>query len=350
MGTQPVVQDNPPRVESQPPQACGPFDDHPVVRNRARLPTPPIKAVFDIVARTVFQRDPGCSFIAHPRFGKTFAIRVLSQQLGQIYPDVPSLIVNAKDHPRYSEMTFYTDILENCKHSLASLSKVNARRTRLVNYFWTLAQARNSDRLVLFVDEAQNWAEPEFSCLRDLSNDLALLDVTLITILFGQTELAAIRTVLLQSKRTDLIGRFMMQQYEFHGLTSLSDLVETMTCYDDVDVSEYPEGSQLSYTAYFLPKAFQGGWRLASEAGRLWEQFRLVAQGHGGLHQVGMHWVAACIKNFFVKQIPLDHAALRGTDEDWNQSVIDSRFAISLGLTYDPAWQLPVNPSMRASE
>lgn len=322
------------------------FDEHPVIRDRARLPTPPVKAVFDVIERTIYQRDPGSSFIAHPRFGKTFAIQVLTKQVCATFPQVPVIIISAKGHARFSEVAFYTEILENCKHSFSGVGKVSARRSRLINYLWTLSQARNSDRIVLFIDEAQNWAEAEFSCLRDLSNDLALNDVRVIALLFGQTELASIRTVLLQSKRTDLIGRFMMQQFEFKGLTSLSDLVETMECYDDVEMSEYPEGSGICYSEYFLPAAFQGGWRLSKEAGRLWAQFEHAAREHGGLKQVGMHWVAACIRSFFVTHIGVDHTGLTGTDADWRQAVAASCFALSLGVTYDADLQLPVNASI----
>ncbi|WP_420473781.1 AAA family ATPase [Noviherbaspirillum sp. ST9] len=318
-------------------------DEHPVIRNRARLPTPPIRNAFNIVSRTVLQRDPGCCFIAHPRFGKTSAIRVLSKQLAHSFPAMPIVTINAKSHQRFSEATFYGELLTTCGHGAPTAGKIEARRSRFFNFVWALAQSRDSDRVLIFIDEAQNWHESEFSVLRDLSNDLSLeRDVILIAVFFGQPELASIRTALLQSARIDLIGRFMIQQHNFAGLATLAELVETMGYYDDPDVSEYPEGSGTSYSEFLLGAAFRSGWRLQNESGRLWKQFKDAAQPHGGLGQLGMHWVAASIRTFFVSQMEYDHPGLEGTDEDWENAVRASGFAQSLGVTYVFDDKLPV--------
>lgn len=337
-GTQPAIEPSVLRQGFNP-------DEHPVIRNRARLPTPPIRNAFNIVSRTVLQRDPGCCFIAHPRFGKTSAIRVMSKQLAQSFPKMPTVTVNAKSHPRFSEATFYGELLATCGHGAPTTGKIEARRLRFFNFLWALAHSRDSDRVLMFVDEAQNWHESELSVLRDLSNDLALeREINLIAVFFGQPELASLRTALLQSARIDLIGRFMIQQYNFSGLASLAELSETMGYYDDPEVSEFPEGSGISYSEFLLGKAFRGGWRLKNESGRLWKQFKNAAQPHGGLAQLGMHWVAASIRTFFVSQMEYDHPSLEGSDDEWESAVAASGFAYSLGVTYVPDDKLPVAP------
>ncbi len=308
---------------------------HPVVRSQIRLPTPAIRMAFDVLANTALQRAPGCCFHAHPRFGKTSAIDVLKQQLSQTFPEMPIYSISAVWHPRFSELVYMGELLAGCTHVISAAGKFEARRTRLLNFFWTQAKARGSDRIFRFIDEAHNWHEPQLTMLRDIANDLALHHgVKLIAALFGAPELAALRTGLIQSGRIDLIGRFMIQLYDFRGIGSLEELTTTMGFYDDAEVSEYPESSGRCYSEYLLPQAYASGWRLIQEAPRLWDQFRQAAQASGGLNEAGMQWVANSIRQFFLDQIEFDHPGLTGSASGWSTAVLLSGFKDSLGVTY----------------
>ena len=308
---------------------------HPVVCNQAHLPTPSIQRAYAEIAEIVAERDPGVSFVAFSRFGKTFAISVLADQLAANFPDVPVLSTNATEHKLFSELTFYSELLHGCTRAPVGQAKARDLRNRLVRYLWTLAESRRTDRIVLFVDEAQNWAEPELTALRDISNDLALFaGVVLLVNLFGAPSLANLRGALLQSGRTDLVGRFMVRQYEFQGITSILDLAATATCYDDVDISEYPVGSGVSFSEFFMPIAFRDGWRLEHEAELAWKSFQKAAQPHGGVKQIGMKWIALSIKRFLVTQSEWDRAGFRGTDKMWANAISRSGFVQTLGVTY----------------
>ncbi|MFZ6659045.1 AAA family ATPase [Undibacterium sp. TJN19] len=308
---------------------------HPVLRSQIRLPTPAIRTAFDILANTALQRAPGCCFHAFPRFGKTSAIEVLIEQLAQSFPEMPMYSINAVWHPRFSETIYMGELLSGCSHVMIATGKFEVRRTRLINYLWTQAKARSTDRIVMFIDEAQNWHEAELTMLRDVTNELAKHHgVQLIAVLFGAPELTTLRSTLIQSGRIDLIGRFMIQQYEFHGITRLDELVTIMGYYDNADISEYPAGSRRCYSEYLLPLAYGSGWRLQQEGPRLWDQFRKSAQGSGGLDDVGMLWVTDSIRQFFLDQIEFDHPGLTGTSNDWASAVLRSGFKDSLGVTY----------------
>lgn len=308
---------------------------HPVLRSQIRLPTPAIRMAFDVLANTALQRAPGCCFHAHPRFGKTSAIEVLVQQLAQTFPDTPIYSISAVWHPRFSELVFMGELLSGCTHVMSAVGKFEARRTRLINFLWTQAKARGSDRILMFIDEAQNWQEPQLTMLRDIANELALHhQVQLIAVLFGAPELAALRTTLVQSNRIDLIGRFMIQLYVFRGITCLEEQITTMSFYDNAEVSEYPAGSGRCYSEFLLPQAYASGWRLQQEGPRLWEQFRLAAQASGGLGEVGMLWVADSIRHFFLDHIEFDHPGLAGTAKSWASAVVRAGFKDSLGVTY----------------
>lgn len=308
---------------------------HPVINSDIKLPTPAIRRAYDAIANIALQRAPGCCFHAFPRFGKTSAIELLTAQLVEAFPDMPIFSVSAEWHGRFSELVYFGELLVACSHVMATAGKGEARRTRLLQYLWSQAKTRGSDRILFFIDEAQNWNEPELTTLRDVSNQLALRHgIKLIAVLFGAPGIVALRSSLILSGRIDLIGRFMVQQYEFKGVTSLDELILTMGYYDDAEVSEYPEGSKQSYSEFLLRKAYRSGWRLSQEAPRLWEQFRLAAQESGGLGQVGMQWVAESIRHFFVGQIEFDHPGLKGDPTVWNLAVKQSGFKDSLGVVY----------------
>lgn len=314
---------------------------HPVVRNKAHLPTPPIQRAYLEISEAVAERDAGISFVAFSRFGKTFAIQVLADQLKASFPDVPVLCTNAKEHSRFNEATFFSEVLEGCTRTPVARDRAPALRNRLLRFLWSLAESNNSDRIVLFVDEAQNWTEPELTTLRDISNDLVLLaDVQLIVNLFGAPALANTRGALLQAGRTDLVGRFMVRQFEFQGIASESDLKATMRCYDDVNISEYPAHSCASYSEFFMPLAFRDGWRLEHEAPLLWECFQTIAMPHGGVKQIGMRWVASTIRKFLMGNCEWDRAGFRCEAKGWNAALIRSGFAQTLGVTYSSAAQL----------
>jgi hypothetical protein len=327
------------------------LDSHPVIRNQAYLPTEPIKLAYTEISETVAERDPGVSFVAHSRFGKTFAISVLSDQLAQAFPNVPILCANANGHSRFTEWIFYAELLEGCMRGPIAQGKPTALRNKLFRFLWTLAASKGSDRIVLFVDEAQNWSEPELSALRDLSNDLALLaKVLLIVNLFGAPALANTRTALLQAGRTDLVGRFMIRQYEFPGVGSQKSLATIAGYYDDPRVSEFPAGSGVSYSEFFMPLAYRDGWRLKKEAPVLWKCYQKVARSHGGVKQIGMKWIASTIRRFLTDCSQQDQVGFRSDPAIWENAIIRSGFALTLGVTYSADAELGATAMLPAEE
>lgn len=311
------------------------FEMHPVVTDKAKVPTPAVKDAFEVIRSAIVHRDPGVCFVADSRFGKTFAIDVLLETLPQSFPQLAIFSVVAKGHDRPSERSFYTDLLLDCGHGVTDSGTALARRIRLLNLWHVTVQASGDDRLVLFVDEAQNWGEEEYTWLRDISNDLASHGMRLVTSLFAHSGLLAIRSSLLASKRTDLIGRFMLHPDVFSGVSSLSGLVEVMRCYDDPEVSEFPTGSGISYSRFFRPQMFCAGWRLEKEAGPCWAAFSAEAGKHRGHYQIGMQWIASAIRNFLYAHWQIEHGEPAVLGDIWKEAVSASGFEFSLGVTQD---------------
>lgn len=311
------------------------FTIHPVVTDKAKMPTPAVKEAFEIIRGVIVHYEPSACFAAESRFGKTYGIDVLRQTLPQSFPGLPMFSVAAKEHDRPSERSLYTDLLLDCRHGAADSGTATARRSRLLNMWIATAQASNSDRLLLFVDEAQNWGEDDYTRLRDLSNDLAAREVRLIVVLFAHPSILVIRTSLLGQRRTDLIGRFMLRPAAFRGVSSLADLAQVAKCYDDPEVSEFPAGTGISYSRFFLPRAYEEGWRLEKEAGRCWAAFSNVAAKHGGNYQLGMQWVTSAIREFLYCHWRAEHGDPADAGDIWDEAVSASGFESALGVIQD---------------
>lgn len=313
------------------------FQTHPVVTDKAKIPTPAIKEVTDTIRRAIVHRDPGVAFVGHSRFGKTFAIDVIKETLPQSFPEIPIYSVAAKEHDRPTERSLYTDLLMDCQHGVSDSGTALARRIRLLNLWLATVRRPGGDRLILFVDEAQNWGVEDFTRLRDLSNDMALNGYRLITILFAHFNLLSTRASLLSEQRTDLIGRFLLHPGYFRGASTISDTIEIMKSYDDPEISEFPKGSHISYSEFFLPQKYRGGWRLEQEAGACWAAFEAEAGNQKGHYQVGMQWMSSAIRNFLYLNWQQEHGEPADSGNLWMQSVSASGFADSLSVTQPPS-------------
>jgi len=299
------------------------YEGHPVTKNEVAVATPPLKEAYDIIEGVVVHRDPGTCLLGDFRAGKTTTIHRTVQQLNQTFPELPVGIALAKGHDAFTQGTFFSDVLQDFDHGGALRGTALEKRTRCLNMLIGQARQLSSDRYLLVVDEGQNWGEAQWTWLRDLANDLAIKHIRLITVTFGQTvDLQKLRTFLLGRNRTDLVGRFLLNPREFRGLRDLGELRETLEAYDDPEQSAYPIGTDISYSEFFMPKAWKGGWRLAEEADRMWDEFRKVAQRSGKVaRNIGMNWIGGALRNFLFAESVNDGPAYAGTPESWAVAV-----------------------------
>jgi hypothetical protein len=208
-----------------------------------------------------------------------------------------------------------------------------------------LTQSRNAQTLAIVGDEMQCVSPDAYSYLIDVTNDLNEMGLRTITLSFGQPELNALRSVLKETHRGDILGRFLSRVFAFEGIGSEAELREVMLFYDDPAEFEYPQASGICFSEFFLPKAYASGWRLASCAASCWEGFRqhavtrLSSPATVQKLSVGMQWITGALQFSLVNCTDLDAPDLKITSEDWDLAVQSSGFAESLGLTYDPDWE-----------
>jgi hypothetical protein len=143
-------------------------------------------------------------------------------------------------------------------------------RGRLVHKLRQVADQRGDDRVVLFIDEAQNLREIEYEWLRDVHDELENHELRLFTFLVGQTQLLAQKSVLQAQDKDQIVARFMVEELAFKGIACGGECAAVMAAYDH---GEYPAASGWSYTRFYVPQAYSAGLRLGESGALLWAAF-----------------------------------------------------------------------------
>lgn len=252
---------------------------HPIETGRYIISTRAITLFFDTLREWIENHAPGGCVDSPPRHGKTWAIRFVSSLLKDHFGSIPivTTLVRELHHP--SDQNFLGQLLESVKHNLWNSGNANAKMHRLIEYLVAQVEESGQHRLIWFLDEAQFLHEPEYNTLINIHNELDARGITPIFILVGQPDLLGQIETFKTTGKSQILGRFMVQQFHFHGLTSSDDVALALTAYDEI---EFPEGSGVSFTSYFFPDAYQlTDFRLKTYARDLWQAFQQIREESG---------------------------------------------------------------------
>ena len=267
-----------PKELNLPPRESIPADLHPLVTHQYTIITPGMEKVLAVVAEWIRSGVSGATIEGDTRRGKTRCRRFMARMLPTAFPRMPVcwMLAHACDNP--SERVFYGEILKALKHPMWNDGTAVQRRDRLLESIVSLVQSAGQARIVLLVDNAEYLREPQFHWLVGIFDELDERGIELFTFFFGQRELSRIREDLRRAKLGHILSRFLDDRIEFHGIKSAGELKDCLSCYDVK--SQFPEGTDWSFTRYYLPDAFAKGWRLAQLAKQFWAAFEEVHR-HG---------------------------------------------------------------------
>lgn len=303
---------------------------HPMVTGLVEIPTPQIQEAYEAILVAVVKRRPALCFYGDFRVGKSYAISFIQRSLPQSFPSLPIRSVIAKDHEKPTEKALFSDLLFDLGHALHDVGGAPDRRIRLIEHLKAMAESKASNRLLLFIDEAQNYSIKDLTRIRDLVNDIHRFGITLTIIFFGDHKLVEMRAALVSARRKDLLGRFFLAQTEFRPITSVEEVQEILRVIDDPEISSFPIGSCVSYSEFFQQELYGAGWRLANEAPLCWQAFASVARCATSDLQVGMQWFMSAVCDF------LSTTNIAGHPPDnlqiWLDVVRSSGFGMAYGL------------------
>jgi hypothetical protein len=199
------------------------------------------------------------------RIGKTRAIEYVRLLLARQYPKITTYHAQCEHKPRHAEGPFFSNLLEAAGDHAPNASTSSAKRSRLSLRIREAAARSGSSAVLLFGDEAQRYNENEYEWLRDVHDVLDRQQIKLFAFLVGQEELLAQKTALQIAGKTQIVARLM-----FYGIRNAQHVA---TCLNGYDQTAYPEGTPWSFTRFYVPEAFDAGYRLLSDARLLWQTF-----------------------------------------------------------------------------
>lgn len=299
--------------------------EHPLLRRNYRVATGAIESFVDLVERCLRVLIPGALVYARPRMGKTHAVDYVCLHLARSRPEVLTVRMSCEHHRADFEGPFFAALLVAVGAREGLKDTIAVKRQELIRRLRERLASKRGYIVALFCDEAQRLSRNAYEWLRDVHDQLAYHGIRLITFLVGQPQLLAQKSAFQMSGDEQIVARFMIEQLQFHGIRDAS---EAATCLAGYDQTCYPEGSGPSFSAFFLPKSFGAGLRLAHCGGDVWNAFvRAHASAQlGGPPEIQMDYFTRAIESLLGEGIRFDSNVLKLDESYWTRAVDESGY------------------------
>lgn len=305
---------------------------HPLVTGNYRIATPAIEAFYELIDRCLRYRVMGALIHGPSRVGKTRAIEYVRLLLARDHPKMTSYHAQCEHKPRHAEGPFFANLLEAVGDPDPNAGSNPSKRMRLALRIREAAARAGSGTVLLFCDEAQRYNDNEYEWLRDVHDCLDRQQIKLFTFLVGQQELLAQKTALQVAGKTQIVARLMVEELVFHGIRNAEDVA---TCLNGYDQTAYPADSQWSFTRFYVPAAFDAGYRLVSDAGVLWQAFESAHNRANlpGQLSIPMESFARAVEIVLKESEQKDDSAYRPDPALWAHAVRHSGYVQSRHAT-----------------
>lgn len=247
-------------------------EDHPLATQQFICPSHPMNRVCSSLKGAIKFNVPSLVISGERRYGKTTTVEFIAAntQLA-LANQYPTFFHRCRTpEPRMSESIFHSQLLQSCRHPMASTGTAEKKFERLLNKLFDLASTHRHRRIIIFFDEANRLTFREYNWLISIHNELEARGVKIVYVLTGQPELADRRSELLHEGATQITGRFMAQHISFSGLMSDEEVEYSAGQMDEALF--WPDNGKC-YSAFFAPKAYEMGWRYAEHATEIWDAF-----------------------------------------------------------------------------
>lgn len=306
---------------------------HPMLEGEYFIDTSDTEDFYNVVFDHVFARKSGLYITGEFRVGKTKNILNSILRLKIDLPIIYADFFSGKRNHNQSKLSFCHDILNSFKYYPSPhQNPIEA----LPRYLITKSVMTGSRTCVLFVDEAQMLTVIQLRYLLEIWNELRREGFLLVTILVGQNNLDFLMQLTEQQDHGAVISRFFVNKFNLGGIHSEMGLKRYLSAYDNKLF--YPIESKWSYSMFFRANAFDGGWRLESECGRLWQALLERSRTNiASLRKNGFRlaFINDAIHSFLIDSMKEDILSEKESFELWRQSV-SSAASNDLLIAYVP--------------
>ena len=254
------------------------LDDHPIITKKYLVVTPTIKRVYSLIRERVWMRRTGTFLFALPRMGKSTCAEAVRDALEAEFPKIVTILFSAEKR-KQSDSGLLIDILSADKLKINSRTPYKDLFNHLITHIKLKVSEREGSQFVLLIDEMQLLSELDLNVLLVLHNRLELNKIKMTTIGFAQSDIQQLRSALHITKALNLLARFLSEPIPFDGCANKNDLEEILHEYDHT--LYFPEGSEFTYTKFFLPIAFDNGFRIKDYATPIWTALKKASEPLG---------------------------------------------------------------------
>lgn len=260
-----------------------PFDQHPLMDEGCCIPTEELEIFCNEVIAFLKSRQPGIVFTGTSRAGKSSAAEFFQRNhrayLGKEIPIYMMEMWTKGPATQSTENRFFGYVLDALGYELPNSGVAPVKLDRAVKLVISACESLGDKRALFIIDEGQGLGHKEYGYLMDLFNPLRRKGIRFKVLIVGQ-EPAMEKEIGLLSKYPQIKARFHRRVVSFRGLSTKVQLQRILRIVDAE--TEFPEESGWTFTAFFLPKAYNSGFRLESLCDSMWMQMgKSLVNEHG---------------------------------------------------------------------
>lgn len=246
---------------------------HPILRNDYAVYTVATDKFMKKVVSWTENMLPGAYVYGRPRIGKSRALKYwVEPSLHDYYGNQFCMYrMRIKNMQLPNENTFLDEVIQSLKGKLIKFTGKNIKSLKyelIVNHIIVDRIKSNAHISLFVIDEAQNLSESHFHWLCNIQNELDELGCNITFLLVGSQALNSLSELYSAANDAQIVGRFMLDKYQFTGVRTKDELSYVLNNYDQE--SEWPTGSENSFTEYFFTKSYQCGFRFVNHISMFW--------------------------------------------------------------------------------
>lgn len=222
----------------------------------------------------------GACVVSRPRCGKTTSMVYISHSLKKHYGDnFPVVMWDITDHA-VTEKNFYSSLLTALKVKHSAHATALDLKNKVLAELVTLACDTMFKKVVLMIDEAWRLNEKDFIWLMDLYNILRRHGLQLITVFFSTNELLDLKKKFKSEGLDQIVERFFLNIYPFHGVRNQGELMICMHAFDQMNVATLENNKPVSLKDFYFPRAAEDA-QFHDLTSDFWNAFTDIRVTHG---------------------------------------------------------------------
>ena len=269
----------------------------------------------------------GFTLLGERGSGRKTALLVMRDLLRLEFPELTTVTcVLSEDEPK-TPYDRWASLLFAAGHRFRGGNQVDAKR-RLLNLIDERTAIAGVYRFVLFVQRVERLDRAMMLTLLDLKENLQIKGIQFVVV--GSAEINAFKAMIDNNHSPEqlyIIRSLLGSGHVLRPLTSVLDLRSILSAIDNMP---YLEAGSVTWGQYFLPKAYQAGFRLSAHA----DSLKLAIDEYAANGRVTSTFIFRTIQHLLTQAAKVDQPGLTIGAEEWKRAM---GYIADAGITYLPA-------------